>query len=95
VENIEKVLKAFRNFDRDDGETSLKEQADVISEALEKNNDIIAFGWNMTSVNPCVWTSSNYDEEKGECLGYNLEKDTKHWFLFDELEEDNKIIIEE
>lgn len=82
VESIDKVLKAFREFD---DKTSLKEQANIIEKALKENQDIIAIGWNQTSVCEDKWVFKNYDEEKNEWFGYNLEENKDHWFLFDEL----------
>jgi hypothetical protein len=74
-ENFKQVIDAFRKFV---GETSLKEQADVIEEALE-DDDCIAIGWNQTSVNGSPWTI--YDKEKDEYIPYNLNIGDKHWFL--------------
>lgn len=82
VESIDKVLSAFREFE---GETNLKEQADIIEQAIKKNSEIVAIGWNQTSVNADTWARDNYDEEKDEQLGYNLETGTRHWFLIEEL----------
>jgi len=86
VKNIDKVLAAFREFD---GETSLKEQADVIEQAIKENPEIIAIGWNQTSVNGDTWATENYSEEADEYEGYNLETGTRHWFLVEELEKEN------
>jgi len=70
VENINKLLKAFNEFG---GNTTLKEQAEVISEALKEDPNIIAIGWNQTSVNENKW------------LKYNFEEDKEHFFIFDNL----------
>jgi hypothetical protein len=86
IKNIDKVLAAFREFD---GETSLKEQADVIEQAIKENPEIIAIGWNQTSVNGDTWETENYSEKADECAGYNLETGTRHWFLVEELEKEN------
>jgi hypothetical protein len=83
VESIDKLLSAFRNFE---GETSLKEQADIIEKAIKDNLDIVAIGWNQTSVNGDTWANCNYDEHTDECFGYNLETGHKHWFLVEEVE---------
>jgi hypothetical protein len=80
-ENIQEVIDAFYKFE---GETSLKEQADILKELIN-DGDTIAIGWNQTSV--CEgWTSKGlYDEENEETATYNLFKQKDHWFLFDEL----------
>ena len=82
VENIDQLLKAFREFE---GNTSLKEQAEIIEKTIAENPEIVAIGWNQTSVNGDVWTSANFNEEIEEYTGYNLEKDTKHWFLIEDI----------
>lgn len=87
VRGISKVLKAFREFG---GETSLKEQSDLIEKAIKKNKKIIAIGWNQTSVNGDTWSNEHYDEKLDENKGYNLEKDTRHWFLMDSVFEIEK-----
>jgi len=77
-ENFQQVANAFRQFE---AETSLKEQADVIKEALTDEN-CIAIGWNQTSVNRDNWTNyGGYDEDKDECIPYNINTGNKHWFL--------------
>lgn len=81
-ENINVVLEAFGNFE---GETSLKEQAEIIQAAIQEYPKIVAIGWNQTSVNQDNWLDYYYEEENDERISYNLEKDKKHWFLFDDL----------
>ena len=85
VESIDKVLQAFREFK---GETTLKEQADIIEQAIKEDPEIVAIGWNQTSVNGDTWASDSYDEEKEEPVWYNLETGTRHWFLIETLEND-------
>ena len=81
-ENIPKVIKAFREFN---GETSLKEQADVL-EQLYENENCIAVGWNQTSVNADSWINAGgYDEESDEYPPYNCISGKEHYWLFDEL----------
>jgi hypothetical protein len=83
VESIDKLLFAFRNFK---GETSLKEQADIIEKAIKNNPEIVAIGWNQTSVNGDTWANYSYDEHTEERISYNLEINHKHWFLVEEVE---------
>ena len=81
-ENIEETIKAFRDFE---GETSLKEQADILEEAL-KDKDLIAVAWNQTSVNGDTWTNfGDYNEETEEYESYNILTDNDHWELFEDL----------
>jgi hypothetical protein len=86
AENISRVIDAFNSFE---GDTTLKEQADIISQTIknitEQDEPIVAIGWNQTSVNESPW--SDYSEEEDEDIGYNLETGDKHWFLFDDLKE--------
>lgn len=68
-EHLEKVIRAFREFE---GDTSLPEQADILQELLN-DDDCIAIGWHQNNMSCEQW----YD--------YNCLKDTKHYWLFDEL----------
>ena len=81
-EDLPKLIDAFRKFE---GETSLKEQADLIENALNNDDDLIAIAWNQTSVNGQAWesdeTSFDVDNEV-YYLPYNLLKHDKHWNLF-------------
>lgn len=83
-ENIGRVVDAFREFE---GETSLKEQADIL-EKLAQDPDVIAVGWNCTSVCTENWANiGGYDAENEETLPYNCLKGDQHYWLFDELKE--------
>ena len=80
---IGKVIDAFRNFD---GETNLKEQADILAEIM-KDENISAIGWNQTSVNADTWmTAGGLSDNNEGRLPYNYQKQDDHWWLFDELE---------
>lgn len=81
-ENLPKLLEYFRNFET---ETSLSEQAEIIEEAIEKDNNLIAIGWNQTSVNGDNWSNwGGYDEETDEPIPYDINTMDKHWYLFSE-----------
>lgn len=80
-ENLHKLISAFREFE---GETSLKEQADIIEKML-KDENCIAVAFNQTSICMDDWVNGEYDEEKDEYKPYNIFKGDKHWELFDEL----------
>lgn len=82
-ENIPSVVKAFRVFE---GDTNLKEQADIL-ERLISDEDCIAVGWNGTSVNGTTWDNrAGYDEENERHIPYNCLTGNEHWWLFDELD---------
>ena len=83
-EDIPKLIESFRNFE---GESSLKEQADLIEDAYNNDDDLLAIAWNQTSVNGDAWESdeTGLDEDGYEYyLPYNLLKDERHWNLFEE-----------
>jgi hypothetical protein len=82
-DDIPKLIEAFRTFE---GETSLKEQADLIEDAYKNDDDLIAISWNQTSVNGDAWISDEtaIDEDGDEIyLPYNLLNHKKHWNLFE------------
>jgi hypothetical protein len=86
-ENLPKLISAFRKFE---GNTSLKEQADIIEEMMNDEN-CIAVGFNQTSVNGDTWTNiGGYDTETDEHLPYNIFTDNKHWELFEELNKEGE-----
>ena len=80
--DLPKLIEAFRNFE---GETSLKDQADILEKALS-DDDLLAVAWNQTSVNGGAWESGNIGKnEDGEeaYLPYNILTMEKHWDLFE------------
>jgi hypothetical protein len=79
-ENLEELIKAFREFE---GETSLKEQADIIEDAFKNDDDLIAIGWNQTSVNGDAWIE--YYDENDEAVMYNILSMNKHFDVFEDL----------
>lgn len=70
-EDIPKVITAFREFD---GDTSLKEQADILQEIYD-SGDYVAVGWHQNSISCEMWND------------YNCLTRENHWWLFDEVEE--------
>lgn len=70
-EDIPKVIEAFRNFE---GNTNLKEQADILKSIFQED-DCIAVGFHQNSCSCEQW----YE--------YNCLKEKEHFWLFDELEE--------
>lgn len=80
--NIPDVIDAFLKFG---GETSLPEQATILEKMLH-DPDIIAVGWNQTSVNGDDWgNAGGYDAEAEEHIPYNCLTMEGHWWIFDEL----------
>jgi hypothetical protein len=77
IENVPEIIKAFKQFD---GETSLKEQSDILQEIVD-SGEYIAVAWNQTSVSGDSW-NFGYDEEKDESTPYNLNKGDKHWYIY-------------
>ena len=74
-EHFREVIDAFRAFG---GVTSLPEQAEIIEKMLLQD-DIIAAGWNQTSVNVDTWdTAGGYNEETEEAVPYNCLTGTQH-----------------
>ena len=82
AENLPAVIEAFRKFG---GDTSLKEQADILQRAAD-DPEIMAVGWNQTSVNGTTWDNDGgYDDEAEKSRPYNCLIGDKHFWLFDEL----------
>ena len=71
-DEIPKVIEAFKDFE---GETSLKEQADILQE-IYGSGDYTAVGWRQNSISCEMWNEYNYMTEEN------------HWWLFDELEKE-------
>jgi hypothetical protein len=83
-EDIPKLVKYMREFD---GESSIGEQADIIENAYNNDDDLEAIGWNQTSVNGNPWESDEtYVNDDGyeDYKPYNFLTGTKHWVLFHE-----------
>lgn len=78
---LQRVIDAFNQFE---AETSLKEQADILSKLL-KDGNCIAVGWNQTSINGDTWGCYKYDDEENESIPYNCLTQNEHYWLFDEI----------
>lgn len=88
-EDLPKLIKAFRKFE---GETSLKNQADIFEKVLN-DKDLIAVGWNQTSVNCDTWMNFGGYTKKDKPISYNILKmKDRHWSLFEELKTINESI---
>lgn len=69
-EDLPKVIDAFRQFE---GNTSLKEQSDILEDIYNSCDEYIAVGWHQNSISCEQW------------FDYNYLTDTDHYYLFDEL----------
>ena len=84
-EDLPKVIDAFRRFD---GQTNLSAQADILEKAYN-DPDVIAIGWNQTSISADHWGNyGGYDEVNDCSIPYNCLTGTDHFWIFgpDELE---------
>ena len=72
--DISRVIEAFRTFE---GETNLKEQAEILTTIPDK--DFIAIGWNQHSGTES-WVAPG--KRKGSIVKYNINTMTDHWPLF-------------
>ena len=81
-ENIRKVIDAFAAFD---GSTNLQQQASILESAL-KDDNIIAVGWNQTSVCADNWANYGGVDENDDDIPYNCLTGDRHFWIFDELE---------
>lgn len=80
-QDLPRAIEAFRAFE---GETSLKEQADILEQAFGYE-DCIAIGWNQTSINGDSWDCMGPCDEEGNGTPYNCLTQNEHYWLFDEL----------
>lgn len=90
-QDLPRVIAALRAFEGEDhkGETNLGEQADVL-EQIAADPEVIAVGWNQTSVNADTWSNAGgYDDVKDEPIPYNCLTGDAHYWLFDELKEND------
>lgn len=91
-QDLPRVISALRSFEGEDhkGETNLAEQADALEE-IYKDPEVIAVGWNQTSINANTWSNAGgYDDVKDEPTPYNCLTGDTHYWLFDELKEEKK-----
>lgn len=87
--NLPDIIEAFDKFE---GETHLKEQAEKIQELLDDDPDFIGIGWKQTSVNGDDWSNIGGQESCGTCgcscegeyLPYNILTMDRHDFVFTE-----------
>jgi hypothetical protein len=80
-EQFEMVIDALEAFEETG---SFKEQAMVIRQML-LDPDIIALGWNQTSVTKNQWTHCHYDGDTDEHSPYNCLSESNHFWLFDDI----------
>lgn len=78
--NIQEVIDAFEDFECEN--TSLPEQAIILRKMLADDN-VIAVGWNQTSVSADDWENWGVDEN-GDPIPYNCLTGNEHFNPFDE-----------
>ena len=84
--DIPKLIEFFKDFG---GDTSLPEQAEILQKAYDAP-DVIAVGFNQTSVNADTWTNAGgRDPETEEWLPYNCLTMDKHMWLFSNGEQED------
>ena len=84
VENIERLAVAMEDFATRYEPGSLIEHAKALRN-LAWLDGCLAVCWNQTSVNCNPWQIC--DDE--DCRAYNIHTSTEHWFIFDEIENEN------
>jgi len=75
--DIPELLQAYAMYDTEYPGSNLAEQAEIITEEILNNEDMIGVCWNQTSVNSNPWTNG-YDEEEDEPIPYNMLTGTRH-----------------
>lgn len=75
--DIPELLQAYAMYDAEYPGSNLAEQAEIITEEILNNEDMIGVCWNQTSVNSNPWTDG-YDEEEDEPIPYNVLTGTRH-----------------
>lgn len=79
--DLPELVKSFEEFE---GETSLYEQAALIKPLIVKDKDVLAIGWNQTSVNADTWLNFGGYSRNDNAKPYNILKmDDRHWNLFE------------
>lgn len=85
-EHLDELIQALDAYHVEHGNSNHRQQAELLSEV--KNQDILAVAWCQTSVVSDMW-DYDFDEELDEIIPYNISKGSKHWYLFDDLKEEN------
>ena len=82
-EDLPELIKAYKSFA---DFSSLPEQAELIEKAFEEDDDLIAIGFNQTSVNGDTWLNAGGYDENDEGIPYNILEQDSHWNLFSDIE---------
>jgi len=89
-ENFPRLIKAMKIFAEDCPDPGhIPAQIEAL-EALQDKEDVMAVGWNQTSVTQSHW-GTRYDDDDNE-TPFNLAESTDHWFLFDEGELEKEVL---
>ncbi len=84
-EDIPQLINAMRQFAKDfDDPGNIPAEADIL-EKMFSEEDTFGACWNQTSVNCGPWTV--YDPDEDVSRPYNVFEGSKHWFMFQEIEQ--------
>lgn len=81
-ENLPRLIEAFEGFIRRYGTNPNLDKQVIAYETLAKDETCYAVCWTQTSVAGDAWLV--YEKDKDDHRGYDISRDTGHWFLFDE-----------
>lgn len=84
-EELPRLIAAFQEFFPFKDNQNLRKQAEILKNAND-DPDVIAIGWNQTSINGSTWDNNGgFDYEKEVAIPYNCLTGTEHYWLFEEL----------
>lgn len=83
-EQLPDIIEAFKTLNE---EYKLSGQIELL-DRFNSMEDIIAVGWNQTTVNRNMWLYNRYDEENDTTYPYNCLKGDYHCWIIDILKED-------
>lgn len=82
-ENIPNVINAMQQYDEAHPGTSVSKQVDILKNMLEDENTI-GVAWQQTTTSDSTWLPE-FDDDDNEIV-YNINEQSKHWNLFDDLD---------
>jgi len=85
-ENLPRLIEAFKNFEKKYPDQSSISEQTVILETFFEDENVMAVGWNQTSVSDDAWSVYEEDEQ----IPYDINTMEGHWFLFENFKEEIK-----
>ena len=85
-ENLPRLIAAIEKYALSFDPGTLLQQAHKLQE-LAQDESVLAVCWNQTSVNCGVWWVYDGSNDEDEGQPYNINRDSDHYFLFDEINE--------